>query len=74
MVFSSFSLQKKDVFLYDRTDGMEDGKIKSAALPVQKEKIRRINESNVYGRKSVLRSHSKKRVRYQTEKYGFLYC
>ena len=53
---------------------MEDALIKSAALPSQKEKIRRINESNVYGWKSVLRSHPKKRMRYQTEKYGFLYC
>jgi hypothetical protein len=58
--------------LYDWTDNMEDALIKSAALPSQKEKIRRINESNVYGWKSVLRSHPKKRMRYQTEKYGFL--
>jgi hypothetical protein len=53
---------------------MEDTQIKSAALTSQKEKIRRINESNVYGQKSVLHSHPEKRVRYQTKKYGFLYC
>ncbi len=65
---------KNEVMLYDWTDNMEDAQIKSAALPSQKEKIRRINGSNVYGWKSVLHSHPKKRVRYQTEKYGFLYC
>jgi hypothetical protein len=59
--------------LYDWTDNKEDAQIKSAALPSQKEKIRRINESNVYGQTSVLRSHPDKRVRYQTEKYGYLY-
>jgi hypothetical protein len=42
------------VMLYDWTDNLENVQIKSAALPSQKEKIRRINESNVYGRKSVL--------------------
>ena len=62
---------KNEVMLYDWTDDMEDSQIKSAALPSQKEKIRRINESNVYGRKSVLRCHPKKEVRYHTEKYGF---
>jgi hypothetical protein len=40
---------KNEVILYDWTDNMEDAQIKSAALPSQKEKIRRINESNVYG-------------------------
>jgi hypothetical protein len=44
----------------------------TAALPSQEEKIRMMNESNVYGGKSVLHSHPEKRVRYQTEKYGFL--
>ncbi len=63
---------KNEVMLYDWTDDMENAQIKSAALPSQEEKIRRINESNVYGQKSVLRSHPPKRVRYQTEKYGFL--
>ena len=63
---------KNEVMLYEWTDNTEDAQIKSAALPSQKEKIRRINESNVYGQKSVLRSHPPKRVRYQTEKYGFL--
>jgi hypothetical protein len=58
--------------LYDWTDDMENVQIKSAALPSQKEKIRRINETNVYGWSSVLRLHPQKRVRYQTEKYGFL--
>jgi hypothetical protein len=58
--------------LYDWTDDMENAQIKSAALPSQNEKIRRINESHVYGRNSVLRLHPKNRVRYQTEKYDFL--
>ncbi len=65
---------KNEVMLYDWTDNTKDAQIKSAALPSQKEKIRRINESNVYGQKSVLCSHPEKRVRYQTEKNGFLYC
>jgi hypothetical protein len=68
------TFQKFEVMLYDWTDNTEDAQIKSAALPSQKERIRRINESNVYGLKSVLRSHPEKRVRYQTEKDGFLYC
>ena len=63
---------KNEVMLYDWTDDMENAQIKSAALPSQKEKIRRINESNVYGRNSVLRLNLEKRVRYQTDKYGFL--
>jgi hypothetical protein len=63
---------KNEVMLYDWTDNTEDAQIKSAALTSQKETIRRINESNIYGRKSVLRSHPPKRVRYQIEKYGFL--
>jgi hypothetical protein len=59
--------------LYDWTDDTENAQIKSAALPSQKEKIiRRINESNDYGRNSVLQSYPKKRVRFETEKYGFL--
>jgi hypothetical protein len=62
---------KNKVMLYDWTDDTENVHIKSAALPSQKEKIRRINESNVYGRNSVLQLHPKKRVRYETEKYGF---
>jgi hypothetical protein len=52
---------KKEVMLYDWTDDTEDAQIKYAALPSQKEKIRRINEPNVYGQKSVLRSHPKKK-------------
>ncbi len=43
-----------EVMLYDWTDNAENVQITSAALPSQKEKIRRINESNVYGRNSVL--------------------
>ncbi len=62
---------KNEVMLYVWTENIEDTQIKSAALPNQKERIRRINESNVYGQKSVLCSHPPKRVRYQTEKYGF---
>jgi hypothetical protein len=65
---------KNVVMLYDWTDNTEDAQIKSAALPSPKGNIRKINESNVYGWKSVLHSHPPKRVRYQTEKYGFLYC
>jgi hypothetical protein len=65
---------KNEVMLYDLTDNTEDAQIKPAALPSQNEKIRRINESNVHGRKSVLRSHLEKRVRYKTEEYGFLFC
>ncbi len=56
----------------DWTDDTENAQIESAALPCQKEKIRRINESNVYGRNSVIQLHPKKRVRHQIEKYGFL--
>jgi hypothetical protein len=51
---------KNEIMLYDWTDNMEDAQIKSEAPPSQKEKIRRINESNVYGWKSVLLSHPKK--------------
>jgi hypothetical protein len=58
--------------LYDWTDNTENAQVKSAALPSQKEKIRRINESSVYGQNPVLRLHLEKRVSYQTEKYGFL--
>ncbi len=45
---------KNEVLLYDWTYNTENAQIKSAALPSQKEKIRRINESNVYGWNSVL--------------------
>jgi hypothetical protein len=45
---------KNEVMLYDWTDDTENAQIKSAALPSQKEKVRRINESNVYGQNSVL--------------------
>jgi hypothetical protein len=45
---------KNEVMLYDWTDDMENAQIKSAALPSQKEKIRRINESIVYSWNSVL--------------------
>jgi hypothetical protein len=72
MVIHEEDFSKNEVMLYAWTDNTENAQIKSAALPRQKEKIRRINESNVYGQNSVLRSHPKKRVRYQTEKYGFL--
>jgi hypothetical protein len=44
---------KNKVMSYDWTDDTENAQIKSA-LPSQKEKIRRINESNVFGRNSVL--------------------
>jgi hypothetical protein len=72
MVSHEEDFPKKKEMLYDWTDDRENVQIKSAALPSQKEKIRRINESNVYGQSSVLWSHLKKRVRYETEKYGFL--
>ncbi len=39
---------KIEVMLYDWTDNTEDAQIKSAALPTQEEKIKRMNESNVY--------------------------
>jgi hypothetical protein len=74
LVIHDRDFPKNEVVLYDWTANKEDAQIKSAALPSKKEKNRRINESNVYGRKSVLCSHPPKRVRYQTEKYGFLYC
>jgi hypothetical protein len=45
---------KNEVMLYDWTGDMENAQIKSSARPSQKEKIRRINESNVYGHNSVL--------------------
>jgi hypothetical protein len=48
---------KNKVMLYDWTDDMENAQFKSAALPSQKEKIRRINESNVYRWNSVLQLH-----------------
>jgi hypothetical protein len=51
---------KNEVMLYDWTDATEDAQVKSAALPSQNKKISRINESNVYGQKSVLHSHLKK--------------
>ncbi len=52
---------KNEVMLYDCTDDTENAQIKSAALPSQNEKIRRINESNVYGRYSVLQLHPDKK-------------
>ncbi len=54
MVSQEEDFPKYKVMLYDWTDDMENVQIKSAALPSQKEKIRRINESNVYERNSVL--------------------
>jgi hypothetical protein len=49
MVSHEEDFPKNKVMLYDWTDDTENAQIKSAALPYQKEKIRRINESNVYG-------------------------
>jgi hypothetical protein len=72
MVSHEKDFPKNEGMLYDWTDNTENVQIKSAALPSQKEKIRRINESYVYGWNSVLQLHPKKRVRYQTDKYGFL--
>ncbi len=54
MVSHEEDLLKNEVILYDWTDDKENAQIMSAALPSQKEKIRRINESNVYGWNSVL--------------------
>jgi hypothetical protein len=54
MVSHEEDFPKNKVMLYDWTDNTENAQIKSAALPSQKEKIRKINESNVYGRNSVL--------------------
>ncbi len=54
MVSHEKEFPKNEVMLYDWTDNMENVQIKSAALTYQKEKIRRINESNVYGWNSVL--------------------
>ncbi len=71
MVSHEEDFPKNKVMLYDWIDDTENAQIKSAALPSQKEKIKRINESNVNGWNSVLRLHPKKRVRYETEKYGF---
>ncbi len=45
---------KNEVMLNDWTDDMENAQIKPSALPSQKKKIRRINESNDYGLNSVL--------------------
>ncbi len=72
MVSHEEDFQKNKVMFYDWTHDMENAQIKSAALPSQKEKIKRINESNVYGQNSVLQLHPQKRVRYETEMYGFL--
>ncbi len=74
MVSHEEDFPKNKVMLYDWTEDTENAQIKSAALPSQKGKIRRINKSNVYGRNSVLRLHPQKRVRYQTEKYGYSLC
>ncbi len=71
MVSHEEDFPKNKVMLYDWTADTENAQIKSAALPSQRENIRRINESNVYGWNSVLRSHPEKRVRYETEKYEF---
>jgi hypothetical protein len=54
MVSHEEDFPKNEVMLYDWTDNTENAQIKSAALSSQKEKIRRINESNVYERNSVL--------------------
>jgi hypothetical protein len=53
MVSHEEGFPKNKVILYDWTDDTENAQIKSAALPSQKEKIRRTNESNVYGWNSV---------------------
>jgi hypothetical protein len=53
MVSHEEDFPKNEVMLYDWTDVTKNAQIKSAALPSQKEKIRRINESNVYGWNSV---------------------
>ncbi len=54
MVSHEEEFPKNKVMLYDWTDDTDNAQIKFAALPSQKEKIRRINEFNVYGRNSVL--------------------
>jgi hypothetical protein len=54
MVGHEEDFPKNKEMLYDWTDDTENALIKSAALPSQTEKIRRINESNVCGRNSVL--------------------
>ncbi len=54
MVSHEEDFPKNEVMLYDWRDDTENAQIKSAALPSQKEKIRRINESNVYGQNSIL--------------------
>jgi hypothetical protein len=54
MVSHEEDFPKNEVMLYDWTDDTENGPIKSAALPSQNKKMRRINESNVYGRNSVI--------------------
>jgi hypothetical protein len=54
MISHEEDFTENKVMLYDWTDDLENVQIKSAALPSQKEKIRRINELNVYGWKSVL--------------------
>jgi hypothetical protein len=54
MVSHEEDFPKNIVMLYDWTDNTENAQIKFAALASQKVKIRRINESNVYGWNSVL--------------------
>jgi hypothetical protein len=51
MVSHEEDFPKNKDMLYDWTDDTKNAQIKSA---IQKEKIRRINESNVYGQNSVL--------------------
>lgn len=56
------------VTLFDWTDDTDNARIASAAMPSEREKIRRINSKR---QRKVHRSNPDCRLRYDTERYGF---
>lgn len=63
---------QNQVMLFDWTDDTDNARIQSAAMPSEREKIRRIeNSKNSKGQGKVNRSYSGGRLRYETERYGF---
>jgi hypothetical protein len=76
-LFAYLVSNKKDfpqnqVMLFDWTDDTDNARIQSAAMPSEREKIRRIENSKNSNRQGkVNRSYSGGRLRYETERYGF---
>ena len=59
---------QNQVMLFDWTDDTDNARITSAAMPSEKEKFRRLNSK---GQRKVHRSNPGRRLRYETDRYGF---